>query len=1158
MRIERLWLERFGHFTEKELDFRRSSMHVLCGPNEAGKSTLLASLSDLFFGFGAQSPYAFLHEYKQLRLGAEIVAADGTRLDFRRRKGNQKTLLSPEGEVLDDQALAPFLGPVDRTFFETMFGLDHARLRRGGADILEAKGDLGRSLFEAGGGMLGLTGLQRRLDGEAADLFAPRKAANRLFYRALDSYNEARRSLGEAALRPQAWQDMQDRLAEAEARAEAARQRLAELEPRRARAERLRRVLPLLGELAQAERDLSGLAAMPGLPIDARDRRLDAQRRADLAGQSLGRAEEELARLTEEMTKLDPAAELLARGEMIHALFERGAAVRDQLDDLPKRRDALARARNELTLMLRRLGSSLPPERAAELVPSRADAAAIRALIAEEAALRGKAEAAGHRLAEAERHMAEAEAALAAEPALPDPAPLAAVLDVVKGRGPLESRLRDAALRAEQAQDALDTALAALPHWQGDAEALARLSLPDESTIERFETELAEMAQRRSRAEDERIRCRTHLEEAEAELARMTAAGDLPTADALETARKRRDAAWAALRSRIAEGGPFIAAEGDAYETLLHEADRLADRRFADAGRVARFEAAQQRHATAAQALAEADKAARKLEEAAKDLSASWSAAWAESGLPVRSPREMTNWLARRADILRRRETLKAADAESRALRAEIAESIAQLGAALAAAGSSPAAENESLAVLVARAESLLRKLTDSENRRRQAREKLDERRLALDEARRRDQACLQALQDWRNRWQERISTLGQRPDAEPAAVEEALGLTEEIDRLLGQIADLDHRIGAIGDNHARFCRDVADLLPEFGGDAATACAEAFDRLQKAKADTRRRQGLATRRQEVQEEIRKAQAQFAEARAELDGLCRAAGCAALEELPAAIETAEKRRLLEERREALIRQILQSGDGHSLEDLRAEAAEADPDALAAEIRDLAAAVQQASEDRAEAAGALTTLRHQEEEMRANCRAADAAQQLQEAVAEMRDVARRYGRLTAASYLLRRAIESYRQEQQGPLLARAGDIFRRLTGDSFAGLSVDYDERDQPVLTGKRPSGGQVPVEGMSEGSRDQLFLALRLAAIERYAEAAEPLPFVADDLLITFDDERALAALGVLRDLSKRVQVLFFTHHPHLADLAASRLGEDVTLHRLEREKLAAQ
>ena len=43
--------------------------------------------------------------------------------------------------------------------------------------------------------------------------------------------------------------------------------------------------------------------------------------------------------------------------------------------------------------------------------------------------------------------------------------------------------------------------------------------------------------------------------------------------------------------------------------------------------------------------------------------------------------------------------------------------------------------------------------------------------------------------------------------------------------------------------------------------------------------------------------------------------------------------------------------------------------------------------------------------------------------------------------------------------------------------------------------------------MSDGTLDQLYLALRLASIEQHLASQEPMPLVLDDIFIHFDDGR---------------------------------------------------
>ena len=122
-------------------------------------------------------------------------------------------------------------------------------------------------------------------------------------------------------------------------------------------------------------------------------------------------------------------------------------------------------------------------------------------------------------------------------------------------------------------------------------------------------------------------------------------------------------------------------------------------------------------------------------------------------------------------------------------------------------------------------------------------------------------------------------------------------------------------------------------------------------------------------------------------------------------------------------------------------------------------------------------------------------------------------------------------------QDPLIARASTLFTMATNKAFVGLVITYGNDDQPVLVARRGDGEQVPVAGLSEGTRDQLFLALRLALLERHT--SEPLPFIGDDLLSSFDESRTLAMLRLLAAAGQQRQIILFTHHRHVIDLARS-------------------
>jgi uncharacterized protein YhaN len=129
--------------------------------------------------------------------------------------------------------------------------------------------------------------------------------------------------------------------------------------------------------------------------------------------------------------------------------------------------------------------------------------------------------------------------------------------------------------------------------------------------------------------------------------------------------------------------------------------------------------------------------------------------------------------------------------------------------------------------------------------------------------------------------------------------------------------------------------------------------------------------------------------------------------------------------------------------------------------------------------------------------------------------------------------------------------AADLFRQLTVHAYTGLDVDYGEHDEPVLVCLRADGTRLGVTALSTGTRDQLYLALRLASIQHLAAHKEPMPLILDDILVHFDDERARAALLTLANFAATTQVLFFTHHRRLCELARDALpAERVRIHDL--------
>ena len=166
-------------------------------------------------------------------------------------------------------------------------------------------------------------------------------------------------------------------------------------------------------------------------------------------------------------------------------------------------------------------------------------------------------------------------------------------------------------------------------------------------------------------------------------------------------------------------------------------------------------------------------------------------------------------------------------------------------------------------------------------------------------------------------------------------------------------------------------------------------------------------------------------------------------------------------------------------------------------------------------------------------------------------KIRRLTERYIRLKLAAKILREETERYRSENQDPLLKIASRYFSELTLGSFTGLRTDIDDQGKLVLAGIRPNGVWLQVEAMSSGTRDQLYLALRLATLEWRTESSDTMPFIVDDILVNFDDQRSKATIGALAELGKKNQVILFTHHQKIVETAGeAEFAGKVFIHKL--------
>lgn len=1198
MRIDLLRLIRFGPFTELQLDLAAEgpTFHLLYGPNEAGKSTTLRAITGLLYGIPERSVDTHVHG-GDLRLSAVLSDRAGRRLQVTRRKGRKNTLLDMAGEPLTEAALAPLLGGVDASSFANLYGLDHLRLRSGAEALLSDGGGVGESLFEAGIGGSGVHRVLAELRAEEEEIFVPRGRTRKL-NEAVTRYRDATKRAHQLALRAEVYQAQIRTLENGQRRREQLRASRRALSEERARLQRLLTVAGPLARRRQWLERLEELADVVVLPEEATRARLDAERVLADCVPEIRQRTALLERLGERLKGLEVPESLADLGE------ETIEAIRDQLgshrkagQDLPRRRQQLRARQNEARAVLRRLGRSTSLSDVEGMRIPKAEVVRIRELSRNHGVLRQAAE---QSLQERQR-LAEELAALPAEPSptVAIDTTLRAALAQVKQLGDFHVRWHrlGSVIRARQEELGVATALLH-PPLPGD---LIAAKVPLLPTVESLEAELRTHAERAEHLHDKLEQAEEASLRVETAIAGLKGEGEVPSETELSALRRERDRLIDELVDAVSAGAESPQSDGRAastrqarqasrqacpamvenLRTALAGADGMADRLRREAGRVtqlARLEAEREGFFRTREGLLAALDAERR---AGADAEQRHRACWQPSGVEPGSPREMIAWLRALQDLRVQAKELAATRAE----RQELGEQLERIASALreltpgfprelAPAGErSPEAHavvdddavdaGEGLAErvlqLAMQAESLLDERKRSRERAARVagrREELGRQIIAAEQV---VESRSQELLRWGAEWAQAMAHLSLSGSA---TVEQAQVVLDELDMLIVKMEDIEHLRGRI-ESMERDARDFEKAVRRLIdrhlfqlGDTTLeeAAEELITRYARARRDREERDRIV--REEAEHEARLTELSLSRARASetLTALCQRAGAERVEDLQAAERASERRVAAEQALSEIEATLLRAGDGRALASLEAEAADFKPEGARARVEEIEREAEALDHELErvthEVAAAQEALSSQSDRQAAASAQAEAATH----AAAIGEHVQRLVRLRLSDIVLTREIQRYRKRNQAPILERAEQLFVRLTTGRYSGLQVDYDRADEPALCGVRQDGTVVTVAGLSDGTRDQLYLALRLATLERQASRGELLPLVLDDILIHFDDERARAALSVLGEFSAVTQVLFFTHHARLLELARESIPAAV-LHecRLESE-----
>ena len=1162
MRLDRIDLLRYGHFANRSIDLPVTTpdYYVIYGDNEAGKSTLLRGISSLFFGVPARTVDVHSCKTSELRIGATISDGEKT-FSFRRRKGTSGTLLNLDDGQLPESLVTGFLRELDRERFEQFFGLTHQRLREGGEELLRGKGDIGSALFQAAG-LLDLRTLLERLDTETKELFSP-KSRTKVINCAIEDYKTAKAEVRRLAISGSAIKQKQ---ADLDGAKETHERLKAESDSLLHELVRLRRIAsnkPDVARLQELRGALLALEHVPSLPVSARrDRDESASANTEANGQ-IQILTEHISQRKARIGDLQVNSILKNHAKEIEDLNSETNDYHRSVNDKPKRVNERAEAMQRAEAEWRAIWRERPITDAEGVRAAYSGKSDVFALITEHARLATALAQADELVRTAREDENRLREQLDRCPDPGDPATLVAAIDQAKSLGDSEEGIARLKSDIERMLAGANRDLRKLRGWTGSIQDLETMKTPLVTTVERyvFEWEQQTVARKERKAQLSEVSERTRV--TQSEIDRL--AGNIGGAgeNELSQIRSYRDRLWAliyastfekTLSSEAAQQESGSSSPlGPNFATQLRLADEIADVRFANAKDVAIHDRLVKDIDTARRDQVRiADDTAR-LESNDRELREKWVNEWSALGFEPLSPVEMKEWMQARQTILDRLEQCHEKEEDLRLRMDRAARAAEQIRNCLAQFQAPPVRENDSLMILLRVAEGLAKDLQEQrrviEDIRRQLHQLSPEKRQAKQDE------CKTRLDGWTRRWSAVVNELLLPEGRTPEQVGDAIAVLEKVFAHLKDAENLQHRVNRIGENIDLFEKRVAVLVAATDPSLAScspdvAVTELHSRLvTSGKAETERKT-LEEQNERDADVIAGHASKAQRAEASLKRLMDLARCSGSQELEATIAASEQKAEKRDEYERIAQGLIERNAAPDVTQIEEEASGHHLDSLQSAIASSENRQKDLQDEVFKTGSAYGTLLQDFERLQASDESTLQAQKAEDALGRVRPALAHYLRLQLASEVLQRAIESYREKHQGPVLSRASDLFSSLTLGDYSGLTTGFGDNDKSVLVAIRRNKDNVEIDGLSDGTRDQLYLALRLAAIEHHVETVSPCPVILDDILINADNARASATLNVLCNLASRTQVLFFTHHRHLEELGREAGAQIIDLNAL--------
>jgi uncharacterized protein YhaN len=1144
--LRKLKLENYGIFTDKELIFPDGNLVVMYGPNEAGKTTLLHSIRESFFGFKSKlNPYMFGSE--KMASEVNLLMRDGKEINYRRMKVKKIPVF---GEIigstieLDEEKLLQIFGNINSDIYWNIFGFSLSELAQG-EESLKNK-EITEVLYGSGmGGVTNIDEIKSQIVAEEEIIFKSRSTNPRL-NKLIKRIKEKEKEMREYIIVPS---NYTSEVREIKNKEKAKNEMEEGLTKAKRRMDHIENLLEAYEPFLNIKNDrlaLNKISIPPNLPQDMKSTYNEATKEMNRLGKELKRLWNEIQDLERNRDAISFSQNLIDEKPLLETLFSEMRSIESCHRDIPKIETQSKMLQRDITDGLKGIDSTWDMDFLESFTADITVRNEFDNLIKAYGVLDKNLVRLNDRIMSLDNEIADINSNLKEEGEEKDPTPFE---ELQESSSEYKSDKKEN-LRLSKDNQALEKNEKSI--WKKLAPLVKEgqeidYPVPMEKTIKRYEKELEKKKIILDRLKHELESQERQLIDEKEDLSALVETKVRVDRKNLSEMRNHRDKGWELIKKEYIKSKKKVSQEdrkewmGDkhtdlsgAYEEAVKESDLISDQLYANSESVTKKEDLEKRIRKQKKLILDTEKRITQIEGEIADITSKWNEEWDEEwkdcGFIPHTPMEMKEWVNNQQALLQILKEKSQINTHMDGLKKNIDRFLEEARVHF------PRITEKNVATTMKKVEKEIQEARDSNTRIKQLSKDLRKKQKDFQKREEEKKKLEKKADEWKKEWTTLLKKMQFYTDWDTDTADKVLRTLDNSKQKMKEDKENHFRIRDMENTVDEYLKKVEELVKRLKWkrmdrkNPEKTVKELYSILSEEQEKAQARKELENKIEDRNAELNRMKKECQENEKTINNLFTRVGVGNDDEflsLASQVEQAWKLEAqIEKNTEYLNR--LRLKEDISLEVLIDELNDTDFTVIEIEKEELKTKIDEMKEEWEQHLREYIALEQDFKKFDGSGKAAEIANEVEFLRAEFDTNMDRYISLVMARRLLEEAVNRFEKEHQPELLNIINGIFEKITDGRYTQIKASLD-KENPFHVVDSDGNKKTPKQ-LSTGTREQLYLAIRLGYIEHYGRKVEPLPIIMDDVLVNFDDTRARNTAMALVDIARDKQIIVMTCH----------------------------